>query len=271
MAVPCARPLQGHNDAMANILIGTCSWTDKSLIECKRFYPKGCTSAEERLRYYASQFPFVEVDSSYYAMPDPRNAQLWAERTPPGFVLKVKAFRALTQHQTPRRALPPDLATAIPDDGRANMYFKDLPDEIRAELWLRFLQAVQPLALAGKLGALHFQFPPWFQARRENFQYLERMREELAGFSVAIEFRHLSWFDERRCDATLAFLRAHGFVNVIVDEPQGFRAIAARVSRVHVPLNVNYEDQGIRAGRALFRHLGDAAVQPPPEPFPLEP
>jgi uncharacterized protein YecE (DUF72 family) len=45
------------------ILIGTASWTDKTLVSCKRFYPKGCSSAEDRLRYYASRFPLVEVDS----------------------------------------------------------------------------------------------------------------------------------------------------------------------------------------------------------------
>ena len=306
---------------MANILIGTCSWTDKSLIETGRFYPKGCSSPEDRLRYYASQFPFVEVDSSYYAMPSERNSQLWAERTPPGFTFNVKAFRALTQHQTPWKALPPDIAKTLPPSGKANVYHKDLPREAQAELWLRFIQAVQPLAIAGKLGALHFQFPPWFQASRENFTYLEHVRRELEGFTVAIEFRHQSWFDDARRDATLKFERDHGFVNVTVDEPQEFkasipaiwdvtapelaivrlhgrnhekwmakgltassdrfnydyaddeigdlsvpiRAVAAKVRTVHVALNINYEDQGIRAGRALFRHLGDLAVKPEPE------
>jgi uncharacterized protein YecE (DUF72 family) len=79
---------------MGTIQVGTAPWTDKSLIESGRFYPKGRTSAEDRLRYYASQFPMVEVDSSYYAMPSARNAELWVERTPRGFTFNVKAFRA---------------------------------------------------------------------------------------------------------------------------------------------------------------------------------
>ena len=54
-----------------SVLVGTASWTDKTLIACGRFYPKEATSAEARLRYYASRFPIVEVDSSYYAMPAP--------------------------------------------------------------------------------------------------------------------------------------------------------------------------------------------------------
>src|SRR6187401_1224592 len=84
------------NTVNDNILIGSASWTDKTLIACGRFYPKECKSAEARLRYYAEQFPIVEVDSSYYGIPSERNSVLWAERTPPGFVFDVKAFRLFT-------------------------------------------------------------------------------------------------------------------------------------------------------------------------------
>ena len=85
---------------MTRILIGSASWTDKTLLECGRFYPADCKTAEARLRFYASQFPLVEVDSSYYAIPVPQTAQLWAERTPSNFVFNVKAFRLFTGHQT---------------------------------------------------------------------------------------------------------------------------------------------------------------------------
>jgi uncharacterized protein YecE (DUF72 family) len=78
------------------ILVGTASWTDKSLIDSGLFYPPEARTSEERLRYYASQFPVVEVDSSYYAMPSERNAALWVERTPEGFRFDIKAFRLLT-------------------------------------------------------------------------------------------------------------------------------------------------------------------------------
>jgi uncharacterized protein YecE (DUF72 family) len=76
-----------------SIRVGTASWTDPTLIKSKRFYPPGCTSAEARLRFYASQFPMVEVDSSYYAMPSGSNSVLWVERTPADFVINIKAFR----------------------------------------------------------------------------------------------------------------------------------------------------------------------------------
>lgn len=202
------------------ILIGTASWTDPSLIKTKRFYPPGCTSAEARLRYYASQFPLVEVDSSYYAMPSVSNSHLWVERTPDDFTFNVKAFRALTQHQTPIKAFPRALADALPK-GKANVYARDLPAEIVDELWGQFMAAVGPLAEAGKLGALHFQFPPWFTAKQESYDYLEEVRDRLSRFTVAIEFRHKSWFTPERREAMLAFLRQHRFVNVTVDEPQG--------------------------------------------------
>ncbi|MBC6942731.1 MAG: DUF72 domain-containing protein [Xanthomonadales bacterium] len=219
---------------MGNILVGTASWTDQTLIDCKRFYPRGCNSAEERLRHYASRFALVEVDSSYYALPSARNAALWAQRTPAGFTFNVKAFRALTQHQTPRQALPRDLAALLPA-GRSTVYYKDLPGELREELWTRFVTALQPLAEAGKLGALHFQFPPWFIARRENYQYLEHLRERLPQHLLAVEFRHASWFAPAQRDATLEFERAHALANVTVDEPQGFRQSIPAVWEITTP------------------------------------
>ena len=78
---------------MANILVGTSSWTDKSLLDSGRFYPPSATTPEGRLRYYASQFPIVEIDSSYYGIPTESNARLWVERTPAEFVFNIKAYR----------------------------------------------------------------------------------------------------------------------------------------------------------------------------------
>ena len=60
---------------MGEILIGTCSWTDRTLIESGRFYPAWARSAEARLQYYASRFSIVKVDSSYYALPNEKNRQ----------------------------------------------------------------------------------------------------------------------------------------------------------------------------------------------------
>lgn len=204
-----------------SILVGTASWTDKTLIESGLFYPPECKSPEDRLRYYASRFPLVELDSSYYALPSRENAARWAERTPPGFVMNVKAFRTLTTHQTPVKALPRDLQPRVVPGARGNVYLRDMPGEVVDELWRRFLVALQPLADAGRLGALHFQFPPWFVAKREHYTYLDQVRERLSDYTVAIEFRHRSWFTPESTDAVLEFLRARRLVHVVVDEPQG--------------------------------------------------
>ncbi|HEX7326671.1 MAG TPA: DUF72 domain-containing protein [Rhodanobacteraceae bacterium] len=206
------------------IEVGTASWTDPSLIGCRRFYPRGCSNAEARLRYYASRFPLVEVDSSYYALPSARNAALWAERTPRGFRFNVKAFRIFTGHQTPAQALPKDIVEALTAHfaHHRNVYYRDLPNEIRDELWTRFEHGIAPLRDAGKLGCVHFQFPPWVTPGAGAYAHIDACRSRLAGFTLATEFRQRTWFDAAHRDATLAFERSRGCVHVVVDAPQGF-------------------------------------------------
>jgi uncharacterized protein YecE (DUF72 family) len=147
------------------IAVGTASWTDPTLIASKRFYPNGCTSAEARLRFYASQFPLVEVDSSYYAMPSASNSVLWVERTPAHFTFNIKAFRLFTGHQTDRTKLPKDIQAALPPTDKKNLYYKDTPGEILRELWRRYIEAIEPLRRSGKLGAVHFVPAPVVRTR----------------------------------------------------------------------------------------------------------
>ena len=204
-----------------SILVGTSSWTDKTLIESGKFYPRSATTPEERLRFYASQFPIVEIDSSYYGIPSLENAQRWVERTPPGFVFNIKTYRLFTRHQTPVVSLGKELQQALGPVTRKNVYEKDVPAEITMELWRRFRAVLEVLRGAGKLGAVHMQFAPWVALHPETFDYLTHCRAMLAGFTVAIEFRNATWFkSERHTARTLAFERDNGFVNVVVDEPQ---------------------------------------------------
>ena len=203
------------------ILVGTASWTDKSLIGCGRFYPRAAVSAEARLRHYASVFPMVEVDSSYYAMPSAANAALWVERTPPGFVFDVKAFRLFTGHPTRVAVLHRDVQTAL-GPRAAPLYDADVPRDIRAELWRRFKAALWPLHAAGKLGAVLFQFPPWVQNNRQGRARVAHCVEQMDGFPVSVEFRHQSWWTPACRDDTLAWQRALGVTHVVVDGPQGF-------------------------------------------------
>jgi uncharacterized protein YecE (DUF72 family) len=205
-----------------NILTGSASWTDKTLIECGRFYPKGCNSAEARLRHYATQFPLVEVDSSYYGMPSPANAQLWAERTPEHFTFNVKSFRLFTGHQTSPVVLHKDIQQALGPDPPKVLYYKDTPREIADELWRRFSEALEPLRQAGKLGAVHFQFAPWLLRNREGMAHVEHCVEKMEGHLLSVEFRNKSWFEGENAQRTLAFERGLGVVHTIVDGPQGF-------------------------------------------------
>jgi uncharacterized protein YecE (DUF72 family) len=204
------------------IKVGTASWTDPTLIKSKRFYPPGCSSAEARLRFYATQFPLVEIDSSYYAMPNGSNSVLWAERTPADFTFNIKAFRLFTGHQTDRAMFPRDMQPALPQNGKKNLYYRQVPGDVLHELWRRYLEAIEPLREAGKLGAVHFQFAPWVVNNTEGRAHVEHCADVMAGYMVAVEFRHESWFAEpAQAARTLAFERERRLVNVIVDEPQG--------------------------------------------------
>ncbi|MFD0669598.1 DUF72 domain-containing protein [Ramlibacter sp. MAHUQ-53] len=207
---------------MDNIRVGTASWTDKSLIDCGRFYPRKTLSAEERLRFYASRFPLVEVDSSYYAIPSPANARLWAERTPPGFEFNVKAFRLFTGHQTPPVVLHKDIRQALGPRVPQVLYYRQLPPELRDELWRRFHEALAPLQAAGKLVAVHFQFAPWVRNTREGRAQVAHCVERMGGQLVSVEFRHRSWFEGAQYEATLDFERSLQVAHTIVDAPQGF-------------------------------------------------
>jgi uncharacterized protein YecE (DUF72 family) len=206
---------------VSNVLVGTASWTDKTLIDSGRFYPAHAKTAEARLRYYSEKFELVEVDSSYYALPASKTAQLWAERTPPGFIFNVKAFRLFTGHPAMLKALPSNLRGHV-EAGRQKVYYRDLANEVRDELWRRFREALAPLEHAGKLGAVLLQFAPWLIANREGFAHVLHVAEKLEGVRVATEFRNRSWFSDKARERVLAFEREHALTHVVVDEPQGF-------------------------------------------------
>lgn len=201
------------------LLAGSASWTDPTLLASGLFYPPQARTAEARLRFYASQFPLTEVDSSFYGLPSVRNAQLWAERTPNGFTFDVKAFRAFTGHAVPVQSLPADLRGAV--GANDPLLWRGLPAEVRQELWFRFRTALHPLQAAGRLGAVLFQFAPTVRPGPAVLAHLEHCVDMMAGATVAFEFRHRSWFEGARRDETLAMLRALQVVNVVVDAPQG--------------------------------------------------
>jgi uncharacterized protein YecE (DUF72 family) len=206
---------------MGDIRVGTAGWTDKTLIE-SGWYPEGASNPEKRLRYYASQFPLVEVDSAYYALPAEQTAKAWAERTPASFTFNVKAFSLFTQHPTPVKALPADLREAAAKAGKDRVYLKDVDPDVTGQAWARFLAALEPLRSAGKLGAILLQFPPWFPIGRANKQYILDCAERVAPDRVCVEFRNHTWMTEDNQKETLEFLSAHDLPYVCVDMPQGY-------------------------------------------------
>jgi len=202
---------------VGKLLVGTASWTDKTLL-ASGWYPPDVDTAEARLQYYASQFPLVEVDSTYYTPPNERNSELWVARTPEHFTFNVKAFSLLTQHPTRVSALYKDLR---PETDKRNLYAKDLDDKVVDEVWERFLGALEPLHAAGKLGAVLFQFPQWFPIGRANKTYILECKRRCEPYRVCVEFRNATWMSERNVAETLDFLRSYAVPYVCVDMPQG--------------------------------------------------
>ena len=190
---------------MGQVLVGTASWTDRTLIE-SGWYPPEADTPEKRLRYYARQFALVEVDATYYALPAEQTAALWAARTPAGFTFNVKAFSLFTQHPTRVAALPVDLRPAAEKTGKDRIYLKDLDPAVADQLWERFLTALDPLRQAGKLGAILLQFPPWFPISRARKDYIVACAARAAPDRVCIEFRNRTWMTPDNQDETLGFL-----------------------------------------------------------------
>lgn len=226
--------------AAARVRVGICAWTDPALLEAGTFYPRRSMTAEARLRHYASVFDTVEVNASYYAIPDPRVVARWAERTPPGFVFDVKAYALLTGHHPRAPGLPAEVRALLPErprrTARGEVVSTEVPPAAVEATFRLFRAALAPLAAAGKLGYVLFQFAPWVRFEGRWLDYLASLPARLPGWRAAVEFRHRSWFPEH-AEETLAALRAHGLAHVIVDAPAVAGAVP-RVPAVTAPLAV---------------------------------
>ena len=200
----------------AAVRIGTCSWADEAL--SKYWYPPGVKAAEERLRYYADHFSTVEVDSTYYRLPEAETTSKWRDRTPDGFVFHMKAFAMMTRHPVKLEQLPPELRDGAPSDERGRV--ERPPRALRAEVFARFRHALAPLRDAGKLGGILLQFPSYVVYKPRSLEYLEWACDQLGGDQVHVEFRHRSWLDDENRAETLAILERLGASHVITDSPK---------------------------------------------------
>jgi uncharacterized protein YecE (DUF72 family) len=215
---------------MDRISVGTCSWTDSALVS-SGWYPAECKDAEHRLRYYARQFPVVEVDATYYALPSTRNSLLWVERTPDGFTFDVKVFSLLTGHPTRPEALPAELRHLLPRRIRPG----DVDDRLLDEIWQRFSGALLPLRAAGRLGTLLFQFPPAFAPGAAATRFLLGCVERAQGWPLAVEFRHPLWWQDEHRAVTTALLERLDVAAVGVDMAQSLPTSIPPIAVVTTP------------------------------------
>ncbi len=217
-SVACTAPRHGGIAMAGRIRVGTCSWSEKTMIQT--WYPGRVTTAAERLAYYARHFDTVELDSSFYGIPSDRNARLWAERTPPGFTFHVKAFAMMTRHAVRPNQLPPSLRHAFPYELDRTGRILHPSADFRAEVFQAFTQSLEPMRAAGRLGLILLQFPPYFVADEENRRYIRTAASLVAPDPVAVEFRHSSWVEPDELERTLRFLSDHDLAYVSVDEPR---------------------------------------------------
>ena len=221
----------------SRIRIGTASWTDPTMTAPGVFYPPDAGTAEDRLVYYADQFPLVEVDATYYALPARRTAELWLERTPPDFTFDIKAHALMTGQPSEAKRLPKDLRESLPAEliDQRRIYARNLPRELEDELWSRFLDGIEPLRSSGKLGAIFLQYPRWFFPVSESRDEILRAKERLGDTPFAIELRHASWFNDKNRDRTLAFLADNEIPFVMVDAPPGTKSSVPPMTLVSSP------------------------------------
>jgi uncharacterized protein YecE (DUF72 family) len=197
------------------ILVGTSSWADPGFI--KEWYPPKL-AARERLPWYAQHFQTVELNSSFYAVPDRSTVHKWVDDTPDGFVFDVKVHRALSRHAAPVDSLPEDLRDGVDTNERGRVR---LSADLELALARRLVEETAPLADAGKLGAYLIQLTPAFGPGRHKLEELDPLVEALAPHRVAIELRHRGWVREKRREQTLGWFSEQGVCFVCVDAPPG--------------------------------------------------
>lgn len=197
------------------ILVGTSSWADPGFVE--DWYPRGM-AARDRLRWYAERFEYVEVNSSFYAVPAQKTVARWAEVTPQQFVFDVKLHRLLSRHSAGLDSLPPDLRPQAQTDQRGRVA---LTPELQDRLLDATLDAVAPLAEAGKLGPFLLQLTPAFSPAKHTLDELDSLAERLREPGIAIELRNRNWVEGERLEQTLDWYERNGVAFVCVDAPPG--------------------------------------------------
>ena len=218
-----------------NILIGTASWTDPGFVE--RWYPKKM-AAHERLAWYAQHFAMVEVNSTFYSVPDGRTVERWCATTPDNFIFDVKLHQLFSFHSTQQKLLPPELQRIAQTDAKGKV---NTSPELQDALLESFLRPMSILQSAGKLGVFLLQLSPAFSPRKHELGELKPLIEKLADYSLAIEFRNRNWAVGDQLRSIIDFLRAHRVALVNVDTPAAdhFSIMPANLNEITNP-NFSY-------------------------------
>lgn len=195
------------------IVVGTSSWADPGFV--KEWYPPGMP-ARERLPWYADRFEVVELNASFYAVPDRDTVRRWVEATPAGFTFDVKLHRLLSRHSGGLDSLPPDLRDRARTTSRGRVI---LDGDLELALTDELMAAIEPLEDAGRLGALLLQCTPAFKPSANRLEELEPLAEAVAPRRLALELRHRGWVSDERAAETLAWCSEHGIAFVCVDAP----------------------------------------------------
>jgi len=213
------------------ILIGTASWSDPGFVE--RWYPKGM-KAGDRLAWYAEHFDMVEVNSTFYAVPDVRTVERWSAQTPASFTFDVKLHQLLSRHSTQLKLLPPDLQRRAETDEKGRVR---LTAEIEEAITRIFLRSIDSLRRDGKLGVLLLQLSPAFSPRKHQLDELDQVVNATRDYQLAIEFRNSNWVTKEHLPDTLNFLKKHNIAFVNVDAPpaEHFTIIPSDIDAVTRP------------------------------------
>jgi uncharacterized protein YecE (DUF72 family) len=209
------------------IVVGTSSWADPGFI--KDWYPPKMP-AGQRLGWYAERFEAVELNASFYAVPERDTVRRWVDVTPDGFTFDVKLHKLLSRHSTSLDSLPPSLRERVRTTPRGRVV---LDEDIELALTEELLDAIEPLETAGKLGALLLQTTPAFKPSRERagggdeqpgpnrLVELEPLVAAVAPRKLALELRNRHWVEGEQLSETLAWCSEHGVAFVCVDAPPG--------------------------------------------------
>ncbi len=245
----------------ARILVGSSSWSDRSLVHESGWYPSRSMKAADRMAYYAARFPVVEIEATRRFPPTPALARQWVERTPEGFTMDLQAWTLLTGDATMPDSLWEDLREEVRPEARdrRRLYAGHLTGEALDEAWARFRHAIEPLREAGRLGVVVLRYPHWLRPGHTAESLLRKARHMLPGIPLAVELRNHHWLEGGRCEHTLSFLEDHGLGFVCVDAPEALPVVATTsdvaMVRFHGHNPGSWEDADISpAERFAYRY-----------------